>query len=80
MDISEITLPYMELDEVAALLGYKNRRAAVRAIKNNKFEVPTYELAGRRVANTAVVKKFFEEKTDEGMLEVELNDAANGDT
>ena len=73
-------LPYMELEEVAVLLGYKNRRAAVRAIKNGKFEIPTYELAGRRVANVAVVNKYFEEKTDEGLLEVELNDESNGDT
>ena len=80
MDLSEITLPYMELEEVSVLLGYKNRRAAVRAIKNGKFEVPTYELAGRRVANTAVVKKFFEEKSEEGELEIELNDKSNGDT
>lgn len=65
-------LPYMELDEVVALLGYTNRRAAVRAIKNDKFEIPTYELAGRIVANVAVVKKFFEEKTDEGTLKLEL--------
>lgn len=74
MDLSEITLPYMELEEVSVLLGYKNRRAAVRAIKNGTFEVPTYELAGRRVCNTAVVKKFFEEKTDEGTLALELED------
>ncbi len=69
-------LPYMELDEVAALLGYVNRRAAVRAIKNGKFEIPTYELAGRRVANVAVVKKYFEEKTDEGVLEIDLKETA----
>lgn len=70
------SLPYMELDEVAALLGYVNRRAAVRAIKNGKFEIPTYELAGRRVCNVAVVKKYFDEKTDEGELELDLQETA----
>lgn len=69
-------LPYMELEEVAALLGYKNRRAAVRAIKQDKFEIPTYELAGRRVCNVAVVKKYFDEKTDEGTLEIDLQETA----
>jgi len=69
-------LPYMEMDEVAALLGYKNRRAAVRAIKDNLFEIPFYTLAGRPVVNTAVVNKFFEEKTEEGLLAVELGEAS----
>ncbi len=67
-------LPYMEIVEVAALLGYVNRRAAVRAIKQDKFEIPTYELAGRRVCNVAVVHKYFEEKTDEGELELDLQE------
>ena len=65
-------LPYMEMEEVAAVLGYKNRRAAVRAIKDGLFELPTYTLAGRHVVNVAVIKKFFEERTEEGLLAVEL--------
>lgn len=69
-------LPYMEMEEVAALLGYKNRRAAVRAIKDNLFELPTYTLAGRHVVNVAVINKFFEEKTEEGLLAVELGQPA----
>lgn len=52
-------LPYYELDELAALLGYANARAIKRRIKQGKFEIRTYELAGRRVANVSVVKKFF---------------------
>lgn len=69
-------LPYMEMEEVAALLGYKNRRAAVRAIKDGLFELPFYTLAGRPVVNTAVIHKFFEEKTEEGLLAIELEEAS----
>ena len=69
-------LPYMEMEEIAALLGYKNRRAAVRAIKDELFEIPTYTLAGRHVVNTAVVAKFFEEKTEAGLLAVELGETS----
>jgi hypothetical protein len=68
------SLPYMEMEEVAALLGYKNRRAAIRAIKDELFELPFYTLAGRPVVNTAVIHKFFEEKTEEGLLAVELGE------
>lgn len=69
-------LPYMEMDEVAALLGYKNRRAAIRAIKDGLFEVPFYTLAGRPVVNGLVLKRFFEEKTNEGLLAVELGEVS----
>lgn len=71
-------LPYLEMDEVAALLGYKNRRAAIRAIKNKLFEVPFYTLAGKPVVNTAVLHKFFEEKTNEGQLTIELMETGEG--
>ena len=54
-----MSTPYLELDELAALLGYKNVRAVKRAIKQDKFEFPTYTLAGRRVANAVVVNKFL---------------------
>ena len=72
-------LPYMEMEEVAAVLGYKNRRAAVRAIKDNLFELPYYTLAGRAVVNVAVVNKFFEEKTNDGLLAVELDESKPGE-
>ena len=55
-------LPYMELDELAVLLGYANPRAVKAAIKRGTFEIPTYQLARRRVANVSVVRKFFAEK------------------
>jgi hypothetical protein len=56
------TLPYYELEELAALLGYANARAIKRRIKQGTFEIPTYQLAGRRVANVSVVKKFFADR------------------
>ena len=71
-----IDLPYMELDEVGALLGYKNLRASKRAIKEGRFDIPTYILNGRNVANVAVVRKYFQDKTDEGVLALELEEAS----
>ncbi len=59
--LAEVTIPYLEVEELTALLGYKNDRAVVRAIKNKKLEVPTYILAGRHVANTKAVAEFFEQ-------------------
>lgn len=55
-------LPYMDMEELAALLGYKNPRAARAAIKRGTFEIQTYILANRRVANVSAVKKFFASK------------------
>ena len=72
-------LPYMEMEEISALLGYKNRRAAIRAIKDGLFELPTYTLAGRHVVNLAVIDRFFKEKTDEGLLAIELGESSNED-
>ena len=70
-------LPYMELEEVSALLGYVNVRAAKRALKAGTFEIPTYQLAGRTVCNVAVVKKYFNEKTEEGELALDLMERAS---
>ncbi len=69
-------IPYMELDEVSALLGYVNARAAKRAIKAGKFELPTYQLAGRTVVSVKVAKRYFAERDDEGELEMDLKEGA----
>lgn len=58
----------LDLDELTALFGYTNRRALVRAIKNDKFPVPTYEISPNNlVADAQVVAEYFERKKLEGM-------------
>lgn len=69
-------LPYMELEEIVALLGYTNIRAAKRALKLGTFEIPIFTLAGRPVISIAVAKKYFAEKTEEGELAIELGKAS----
>ena len=49
-----------ELDELVEMFGYRNRRAAQRKIRLGTFEVPTFTLAGRRVATGRQVANFFE--------------------
>ena len=58
--------PILEFDELVEIFGYTNERAARRHLRLGKFPVPTFELAGRTVAHIDVVKKFFDEKYDEG--------------
>ena len=58
--------PILEFDELVEIFGYTNERAARRAIRLDKFPIPTFELAGRTVAHIDVVKRFFDEKYDEG--------------
>ncbi len=66
------SIPYLEMDELTALFGYKNLRAARYAIRKGKFPVATYELAGRLVANVDVVNAYFRSKTEEAIATREL--------
>ena len=59
-------LPILEFDELVALFEYTNERAARRAIRLDKFPVPTFELAGRTVAHVDVVDAFFEGQKEDG--------------
>jgi len=67
-------LPYMELEEIGTLLGYRNVRCMKDAIRRGTFEIPTYSLAGRRVANVSVIRNFFAEKDYPITAEEFLND------
>ena len=61
----------LDLEELAALFGYVNRRAVVRAIRLEKFPIPTYEIIpGRVVADAHVVNEYFERKRQEGLAEL----------
>jgi hypothetical protein len=62
-----MAMPYLEMDELVALFGYKNARAAVAAIRKETFPVDVYRLAGRWVADPGVVNGFFEAKRLEGL-------------
>ena len=65
-------LPILEFDELIELFGYANERAARRAMRLKKFPVPTFKLAGRTVAHVDVVKRYFDEKYDEGVTDLKL--------
>ncbi len=60
-------LPYWTLDEIFELFGYKNKQSAYVAISRGCFPVHTYRLAGRRVADCAVVREFFRARRQEGV-------------
>lgn len=62
-----MAMPYLEMDELTVLFGYKNTRAAIAAIRKETFPVDVYRLAGRWVADPAVVNGFFEAKRLEGL-------------
>lgn len=59
--------PILEFDELTEVFGYKNERAARRALRLDKFPVPTFELAGRTVAHVDVVNEFFKRMYGEGV-------------
>jgi hypothetical protein len=60
-------LPYMNLNELALLFGYKDAKNVRRAIQRGNFELPTYKIHGRIVADTEVVKEFFATRRAEGL-------------
>lgn len=62
--------PILEFDELVEIFGYVNERAARRAVRLGTFPIPTFELAGRTVAHIDVLKKFFDEKYDEGVKDL----------
>lgn len=54
-------LPILELDELVELFEYKNRRAALHAIRVGRFPVKVFMLAGRRVAHVDSVAQYFKD-------------------
>lgn len=65
-------IPILEFDELVALFGYKNERAARRAIRLGRFPVKTFELAGRTVAHVDVVNGYFEAQRKEGLADLQV--------
>ena len=65
--MSEVEVPWYEIDQVWQILGFKNRRACIRSIRVGKFPLATYELAGRQVVDKEVAHSFFLRNRQAGM-------------
>ena len=65
--MSEVEVPWYEIEQVWQILGFKNRRACIRSIRVGKFPLATYELAGRKVVDKEVAQAFFRTKREEGL-------------
>lgn len=64
-------IPYLEMDELMVLFGYKNLRALRAAIRDGRFPIKLFGLAGRRVASVKVVNVYFERMAEETMPEAD---------
>ena len=62
--------PWMPLQEVAELLGIEIK-TAYNQLTEESFPVPTYKLGKQRVADKAVLARYFEMKRTEGMAQLE---------
>ena len=73
----ETLIPWLEIDEIYDFFGYINRRAALRAIRNGSFPVPTYIVSGRlRVVDREVFFTFFRLNRQAGLEHLELEAGA----
>lgn len=52
-------IPVIEIDEMVDIFGYMNRRALIRAIREDRFEVPLFTLGNRKVAHVKSVEKYI---------------------
>lgn len=67
--------PYLELPELAALLGYGRIESIHNAIYKGTCPVPTYKLGRRRVADRAVVQAYFARKREQGLAELAASES-----
>ena len=70
--MSEVDVLWYEIDQVWQILGFKNRRAAIRSIRVGTFPLSTYELAGRTVVDRVVLNAFFRKKREEGLVPLDF--------
>ena len=49
----------LSVEDLAEIFGYKNAQCVYNAISLGRLPVPTYRLAGRRVADREVVRAYF---------------------
>jgi predicted DNA-binding transcriptional regulator AlpA len=64
--------PYLKTNELADLFGLTTK-SLLNSIHRERFPVPTYKLGKFRVADKAVVAKYFELKTKEGLALIGSN-------
>jgi len=75
--MSDFEFPFYEIDQIWQILGFTNRRAAIRSIRVGTFPISTYELAGRKVVDRVVLESFFRTKREEGLKPLNLKLAEN---
>ncbi len=63
--------PWFSIDQVYPVLGYRNRRAAVRAIRIGTFPLPTYLIGRKRVVDREVSLVFFKRHRMQGLEQLE---------
>ena len=66
-------LPIFELNELAEIFEYKNKRALQHAMRQGTFPIPTFKIppiTGRVVAHQAVVERYFDDMREEGLAEL----------
>lgn len=68
MSTPDKLMPILEFDELVEIFGYTNARSARRAMRLDKFPIPTFEIAGRTVAHVDVLKEYFDKKYDESIV------------
>lgn len=66
-ETEEKLLPILEFNELIEIFEYTNERAARRAMRLDKFPVPTFEFAGRTVAHVDVIDLYFKAQRGEAI-------------
>ena len=63
-------MPYLLIEDLTVLFGYKNKESALRAISRGTFPVSTQKIAGRRVADREMVREYFRRLRAESLAEL----------
>ena len=64
-------LPIYDLDELAEIFEYPNRRSINTALRTGALPIQMFVLRGKRVCHVAVVEKYFENMKEEGLAALE---------
>lgn len=60
---------YIEMPELAEIMGVQYK-SLLNSISNGTFQIPTYKIGKRRVADPQVVETFFQQRRDRGLREL----------
>jgi len=61
--------PYYQMAELAQLLGI-SLKGLHNSVHKENFQIPTYKLGKKRVADKQVVNQFFVNKRQEGLSKI----------